>query len=61
MNLKLENIFKIHGDLVAQMVNGNAGHLGSIPGLGRFPEEKGMATHSSMPARRIPWREEPVG
>ena len=43
------------------MVNGNAGHLGSIPGLGRFPEEKGMATHSSMPARRIPWREEPVG
>ena len=25
------------------------------------PLEKGMATHSSMPAWRIPWTEEPGG
>ena len=25
------------------------------------PPEKGMATHSSIPAWRIPWTEEPVG
>ena len=25
------------------------------------PLEKGMATHSSIPARRIPWTEEPGG
>ena len=31
---------------------------GSIPELGRFPEE-GMATHSSIIARRIPWTEKP--
>ena len=30
---------------------------GSIPGLGRSPE-KGMATHSSVLAWRIPWTEE---
>ena len=34
-----------------------AGDLGSIPGLGRSPEE-GMATHSSILAWRIPWTEE---
>ena len=78
----------------------NAGDLGSIPGLGRFPGEwfsyplqyswaslvaqmvkspsamqgtwvpsldwedpleKGMATHSSILAWRIPWTEEPGG
>ena len=32
----------------------NAGELGSIPGLGRFPGE-GTATHSSILAWRIPW------
>ena len=32
----------------------NAGHLGSIPGLGRSPE-KGKATHSNILAWRIPW------
>ena len=37
----------------------NAGHLGSIPGSGRSPEE--MATHSSISAWRIPWTEEPAG
>ena len=31
----------------------NAGDLGSIPGLGRSPEE-GMATHSSNLAWRLP-------
>ena len=32
----------------------NAGDLGSIPGLGRFPLEKGMAIHFSILAWRIP-------
>ena len=32
----------------------NVGHLDSIPGLGR-------ATHSSIPAWRIPWIEKPGG
>jgi len=38
----------------------NAGDLGSIPGL-EEPLEKGMATHSSIHAWRIPWTEEPGG
>ena len=33
----------------------NAGDLGLIPGLGRFPLQKGKATHSSILAWRIPW------
>ena len=37
----------------------NAGDLGSIPRLGRFPGGDGMTTHSSILARRIPWTEEP--
>ena len=32
---------------------------GSIPGSGRFPLEKGMATHSSILAWKILWTEEP--
>ena len=36
------------------------GDPGSIPGSGRSLE-KGMATHSSIPAWRIPWAEEPGG
>ena len=36
----------------------NMGDLGSIPRLGRSLE-KGMATHSSILAWRIPWTEEP--
>ena len=32
----------------------NAGDLGSVPGLGRSPGEKGMATQSSILAWRIP-------
>ena len=37
----------------------SVGDLGSIPGLERSP--KGMATHCSVPAWRIPWTEEPGG
>ena len=35
----------------------NVGDLGSIPGQ-EEPLEKGMATHSSILAWRIPWMEE---
>ena len=38
----------------------NAGDLGLIPGSGRSLA-KGMATHSSVLAWRIPWTEEPRG
>ena len=37
---------------------GDTGDVGSIPGVGD-PLEEGMATHSSIPAWRIPWTEEP--
>ena len=39
----------------------SAGDLGSIPGSGRSPGEREMATHSSILAWRIPWTEEPGG
>ena len=39
---------------------GDVRDVGLMPGLGRSPEE-GMATHSSIPAWRIPWTEEPGG
>ena len=35
----------------------HAGDLGSIPGSGTY-SEKGMATHSSILAWRIPWAED---
>ena len=38
----------------------NAGHLGSIAGLGRSPGG-GHETHSSILAWRIAWTEEPSG
>ena len=38
----------------------NAGDQGLIPMSGR-PLERGMATHSSILAWRIPWTEEPSG
>ena len=38
----------------------NAGDLGLILGL-EDPLGKGMATYSSILARRIPWTEEPGG
>ena len=37
---------------------GDAGDMGLIPGSGRSLQ-KGMATHSSILAWRIPWGEEP--
>ena len=41
----------------------NAGDTGDVgQSLGREdPLEEGMATHSSIPAWRIPWTEEPGG
>ena len=39
---------------------GDTGNMGSIPELGRSLE-KGMATHSSILAWRIPWTEDPGG
>ena len=39
---------------------GDSREVGLIPGLGRFPPEEEMATHSIMLAWRIPWTEEPV-
>ena len=57
-----ENIpINIETSLVAQTVKEsawNAGNPASIPGSGRTPE-KGMATHSSILAKTIPWTEEP--
>ena len=38
----------------------NAQDVGSIPGLGDSLD-KGTAIHSSIPAWRIPWTEEPGG
>ena len=38
----------------------NTGDLSSIPGW-EDSLEKGMATHSSIPAQRIPWTEEFCG
>ena len=49
--------------LVKNMLAMNEEDPGSIPGLGRSPGmiqpflEKGMATHSSILAWRIPWTE----
>ena len=40
---------------------GDVRDVGSVPGLGRFPWTEGMATHSSIPAWRIPRTEEPGG
>ena len=37
-----------------------AGDMGSVPGLGRFPEKE-MATHPSILAWEIPWIEKPGG
>ena len=38
----------------------NAENAGLIPGLGRSPG-RGNETHSSIPAWKIPWTEEPGG
>ena len=39
----------------------NEGDPGMVPGSGRSPGEDGMATHSSILARRIPRTEESGG
>ena len=46
------------GGLVVKNLPAHSGNPGSIPELGRSPEEE-MTTHSSIFARRIPWTEEP--
>ena len=48
------------GGSVVKNPPANAGDVSSIPELGRSPEE-GVITHSSLPAWRIPWTEEPGG
>ena len=48
------------GGSVVKYPPDNSGDVGSIPGLGRFPEKE-MATHSSVFAWEIPWTEEPGG
>ena len=54
-------IGKLGASLVAQMVNSlPARQETSVQPLGwENPLEKGMATHSSVLAWRIPWTEEP--
>ena len=44
--------------LVLKNPPANVGDVGSVPGLGRSLEKAGT-THPSIPARRIPWTEEP--
>ena len=48
------------GSSVVKNPSANAGGGGLIPASGRFPEKE-MATHSSILAWEIPWREEPCG
>ena len=50
----------VPGGTVVKNLPANAGDTRSIPGSGE-PLEEGMATHSSILARRIPWTEEPGG
>ena len=48
------------GGAVVENSPANAGDMDSVPSLGQEdPLEKGMATHSSILAWRIPWTEEP--
>ena len=55
---KAQNRMGFPGGSVDKESACNAGDLGLIPGLGGSLE-KGMATHSSILAWRIPWTEEP--
>ena len=58
------NVFKVHlgfpGGSDSKESACNAGNPGSIPDQ-EAPLEKGMAPHSSNPAWRSPWTEEPGG
>ena len=38
---------------------GNTGDVGSIPGVGKMPRIRKLATHSSILAWKIPWTEKP--
>ena len=62
MNIKILGDYLILGaSLVAQMVNNVPAMWETwVQSLGQDdPLEKGMATHSSLLAWRIPWTEEP--
>ena len=48
------SIYTIPGSLAVKNPPANAGDTA-------YPLEKGMATHSSIPAWEIPWMEEPDG
>ena len=53
-----------HVALVVKNLPANAEEIrdtGLIPWFRKIPLEEGMATHSSIPAWRIPWTEEPGG
>ena len=56
-------MYNVHFQLVAQRVKETACNAGDrVRSLVREdPLEKGMKTHSSMLAWRIPWTEEPGG
>ena len=54
---------RIWASQVAQVIKNptaNAGDVGLVPGAERSLEEE-MATHSSILAWEIPWREKPCG
>ena len=46
------------GGSVVKNLPVNTGDMSSIPGLGKDPLEKEMATHSSILVCEIPWTEE---
>ena len=62
MNLSLYRTFLLQlgfpGGTVVKNLPADARSVGSIPGLGRSPEEE-MTTHSSILAWKIPWTVEP--
>ena len=50
-------LFFFPGGSAVKNLPANVGHLGSIPGSVRYPEE-GNGNHSSILAWEIPWTEE---
>ena len=55
-----KSILKLPGSSAGKESASNAGDPGLIPG-GEDPLEKGMGTHASILAWRLPWTEEPGG
>ena len=53
------HIFGLPWCSVVKILPANARDTGLIPGLGRSPRRKEMATHSSILAWEIPWTVEP--